>query len=139
MRANNPLTTERIDPIVYPGQVAGHVHISLSQNIDDVDIIPEVSTNNFSPVMFEWITSLLRLGYRTPLEAPDLYKHQDDQSAAIIGNQILETWERQQKGADVFNAWRDFTWVEEESLVDCERWTHGEGEGVEREDGQKVA
>ncbi|KAK1215028.1 hypothetical protein PQX77_022378 [Marasmius sp. AFHP31] len=26
MGANNPLTTERIDPIVYPGQVASHVH-----------------------------------------------------------------------------------------------------------------
>ncbi|KAK1227907.1 hypothetical protein PQX77_009075 [Marasmius sp. AFHP31] len=100
MRANNHLTTERIDPIIYPGQVASHVYTGASQDIDDVDIIAKVSANILSLVTFEWITSLLRLEYRTPLEAPDLYKLQDDQSAAIIGNRILETWERRQKEAD---------------------------------------
>ncbi|KAJ8086007.1 hypothetical protein PM082_004826 [Marasmius tenuissimus] len=74
------------------------------ESIDDADIIPEVSANMFSIITFEWITPLLRLGYRRPLEAPDLYKLQDDRSAAVIGNRILESWERRQKEADEFNA-----------------------------------
>ncbi|KAF9267240.1 ABC transporter [Marasmius fiardii PR-910] len=90
-------------------------------SIDESDIIPEVNANIFSLIVFEWMTPLLRLGYRRPLEAPDLYKLQDERSAAYIGTKILESWERRQKVANEYNArlvngeispgWRKVWWT----------------------------
>ncbi|KAF9268335.1 hypothetical protein L218DRAFT_954696 [Marasmius fiardii PR-910] len=90
-------------------------------SLDESDIIPEVTANIFSLIIFEWITPLLRLGYDRPLEASDLYKLQDERSAAAIGNSILESWEQRQKAANDYNTrlangeispgWRKVWWT----------------------------
>ncbi|KAF9255406.1 ABC transporter [Marasmius fiardii PR-910] len=89
--------------------------------LDEADIIPEVKANILSLILFQWLTPLLRLGYSRPLEATDLYKLQDERSAAYIGNRILESWERRQKTAEEYNnrlangkilpGWRKVWWT----------------------------
>lgn len=64
---------------------------------------PEATAGLFSKLTFTWLTPILRLGYSRPLEAPDLYKLQDSRAAAKIGQQIVESFERRRKVADLFN------------------------------------
>ena len=53
---------------------------------------------------FGWITPLLGLGYARPLEAPDLWKLQDDRSAAYIADKINASFDRRQREAAEYNA-----------------------------------
>lgn len=73
-------------------------------SLDDAKILPDKSANFFSVLTFGWLSSLLALGYARPLEAPDLYKLQDDRGAASIGRQITASYERRKKEAQEYNA-----------------------------------
>ncbi|KAG6854376.1 hypothetical protein C0991_007367 [Blastosporella zonata] len=74
------------------------------QSINDADLIPEATANFFELVTFEWVTPLLGLGYARPLEAPDLYKLQDNRSAASIAEKINASFDRRHKEAQEYNA-----------------------------------
>ena len=91
------------------------------QSIEDADILPEATAGWFSLLTFSWITSLLALGYARPLEASDLYRLQDNRSAALIANKITRSYEARRKAADEYNArlakgefspgWRKVWWT----------------------------
>ncbi|KII89764.1 hypothetical protein PLICRDRAFT_39929 [Plicaturopsis crispa FD-325 SS-3] len=74
------------------------------ESIDDAVLIPEATAGWCSIITFQWITPLLGLGYARPLEAPDLYKLQDDRSAAYIANKILASFDARQEKARAYNA-----------------------------------
>lgn len=74
------------------------------ESIDDAELIPEASANWYSLLTFGWITSILALGYARPLEASDLYKLQDNRSAALIAKKITWSFEVRRKQADEYNA-----------------------------------
>jgi len=52
---------------------------------------------------FNWITTLLGLGYARPLEASDLFKLQDSRAAATIADKISASYERRAKAAKEYN------------------------------------
>ncbi|KAI6025090.1 hypothetical protein PISMIDRAFT_27312 [Pisolithus microcarpus 441] len=65
---------------------------------------PEASAGFFSLLLFSWVTPLLSLGYARPLEAPDLYKLQDQHASIRIANLVLESFKRRRKEAQEYNA-----------------------------------
>ncbi len=72
-------------------------------SIQEADILPETHANWFEILTFGWITSLLALGYARPLEAPDLYKLQDNRGAAFIGEKITASFEKRRLAAAEYN------------------------------------
>ncbi len=72
-------------------------------SLEDADLSPEAHASWFSRLTFNWVTPILSLGYARPLEAPDLYKLQDDFHAAYIGDKITESFERRHKAASEYN------------------------------------
>ncbi|KAF8624506.1 hypothetical protein AX15_005822 [Amanita polypyramis BW_CC] len=73
-------------------------------SIEDSSLIPEATASFLSILTFQWITSLLTLGYARPLEASDLYKLQDHRGAARIANLINESFDRRVEEAAEYNA-----------------------------------
>ncbi|KAF9000599.1 ABC transporter [Cyathus striatus] len=73
-------------------------------SLDDAALIPEATAGFFSILTFEWLSPLLSLGYRRPLEAPDLYKLPADRGAAYIADQINASYDRRRVAADEYNA-----------------------------------
>lgn len=73
-------------------------------NLDDASLSPEATANFLSRLSFTWIWPLLTLGYARPLEAGDLWKLQDDRSAAVIGAKIEQSFSARAKLADRYNA-----------------------------------
>lgn len=65
---------------------------------------PEASAGFFSLLLFSWVTPLLSLGYARPLEAPDLYKLQDQHASIRTANLVLESFKRRRKEAQEYNA-----------------------------------
>jgi hypothetical protein len=107
-------------------------------SIDDADMIPEMTAGWFSIVTFSWITSLLALGYARPLEAPDLYKLQDNRSAAVIAEKINNSFEARRKVAEEYNTrlasgeisagWRKVWWTLRGNRAEHERqWREKDG------------
>lgn len=120
-----PFTTTKIPP---PPKASIH----------DSDLIPEVTANWLSILTFQWITPLLGLGYSRPLEAPDLYKLQDDRAAAYIADRILASFAARQEKAALHNArllsgeikpgWRAIWWTLQGRRADCEKqWRESTG------------
>lgn len=72
-------------------------------SIQEADILPETHANWFEILTFGWITGLLALGYARPLEAPDLYKLQDNRGAAFIGEKITASFEKRRLAAAEYN------------------------------------
>lgn len=73
-------------------------------SVEDSPLIPEASANLLSIITFQWISSLLSLGYSRPLVAGDLYRLQDSRSAASIADQINESFDRRKREAEEYNA-----------------------------------
>lgn len=107
-------------------------------SIDDADMLPEVTAGWFSILTFSWITPLLSLGYVRPLEASDLYKLQDNRSAALIAEKINRSYERRRKVAEEYNtrlangeispAWRKAWWMLQGKAAERERaWREKDG------------
>lgn len=71
--------------------------------MDDSDLIPEASSSLWQLITFGWITPLMTLGYGRPLEPPDLWKLQDERSAAQIADKITESFARRVKEATAYN------------------------------------
>ena len=67
-------------------------------------MIPEANASFLSRLTFQWITSLLSIGYARPLEPSDLYELQDHRSAARIASLINESFDRRVKEAAEYNA-----------------------------------
>ncbi|KZP02968.1 hypothetical protein FIBSPDRAFT_769650 [Athelia psychrophila] len=89
-------------------------------SVHESEMIPEATAGWLSLVTFQWIQPLLSLGYARPLEAPDLYKLQDDRAAAYIAERIIASFDARRIKADEFNArlangdvkpgWRKYIW-----------------------------
>ncbi|KAH9068491.1 ABC transporter [Lactarius deliciosus] len=73
------------------------------ENINDADVIPEMTAGWFSLLTFGWMNSIMTLGYARPLEASDLWKLQDHRSSEVIANLILESFEARRREADEYN------------------------------------
>lgn len=94
-------------------------------------MIPEATAGWFSLLTFEWITPLLSLGYARPLEASDLYRLQDDRSAAYIADKILTSFEARRIRANEYNerlangqvkaGWRNIIWTLKGNRADREK------------------
>ncbi|KAH8831323.1 P-loop containing nucleoside triphosphate hydrolase protein [Flagelloscypha sp. PMI_526] len=67
-------------------------------------LFPEATATWFSRLTFQWITPLLSLGYKRPLEAKDLYRLQDGRASAVVAAKILESYTKRTQKADVYNA-----------------------------------
>ncbi|EPQ54017.1 ABC transporter [Gloeophyllum trabeum ATCC 11539] len=74
-----------------------------TNTLETAPLIPEATAGWFSWLTFGWITHLLAVGYARPLEAPDLYKLQDDRSAALIADKILKSFDRRREEAERYN------------------------------------
>ncbi|KAF5342618.1 hypothetical protein D9611_001580 [Ephemerocybe angulata] len=72
-------------------------------SVDEAELTPEAGASWISIITFDWLTPLLALGYARPLEAPDLFRLQDEHSAAAIAAKIDASYERQQKRASDYN------------------------------------
>jgi hypothetical protein len=72
-------------------------------SVEESELIPEASANWFSLVTFEWVSPLLALGYARPLEAPDLWKLQDERGSAVIAERINASFDRRVAEAAEFN------------------------------------
>lgn len=101
-------------------------------------MLPEATAGWFSILTFSWITSLLALGYARPLEASDLYKLQDNRSAAIIAKEIVRSFEMRRKAAEEYNTrlangeispgWRKVWWSLRRNRAERERtWREKDG------------
>lgn len=100
-------------------------------SIEDATMIPEATAGWFSLLTFEWITPLLSLGYARPLEASDLYRLQDDRSAAYIADKILTSFEARRIRANEYNerlangqvkaGWRNIIWTLKGNRADREK------------------
>ncbi|OSD06330.1 P-loop containing nucleoside triphosphate hydrolase protein [Trametes coccinea BRFM310] len=73
-------------------------------SLDDADLTPEATAGWFSILTFNWITSLMALGYARPLEASDLYKLQEHRAAAVIADKITKSFDARQAAAAEYNA-----------------------------------
>jgi hypothetical protein len=90
-------------------------------SLDDASILPEATAGWFSLVTFGWMSPLMSLGYARTLQPPDLYKLQDNRSAAYIADRINVSYEARKKKADAYNArlangeikpgWRAIWWT----------------------------
>ncbi|KAF6757234.1 ATP-binding cassette transporter YOR1 [Ephemerocybe angulata] len=72
-------------------------------SVDEAELTPEAGASWISLITFDWLTPLLALGYARPLEAPDLFRLQDERSAAAIAAKIDASYERQQRLASEYN------------------------------------
>jgi hypothetical protein len=100
-------------------------------SVNDAALLPEATAGWFSLVTFTWMTPLLSLGYARPLEASDLYKLQDNRSAAYIADKINTSYEARKKKADAYNVrlangeinpgWRVVWWSIRRNRKDRER------------------
>ena len=108
------------------------------ESIDDAEMLPEATANWYSLLTFGWITSILALGYARPLEASDLYRLQDNRSAALIAKKITWSFEVRRKEADNYNArlargeispgWRRAWWLIRGSYHEREKaWREKDG------------
>ncbi|KAH9003060.1 P-loop containing nucleoside triphosphate hydrolase protein [Lactarius hatsudake] len=73
------------------------------ENINDADVIPEITAGWFSLLTFGWMNSIMALGYARPLEASDLWKLQEHRSSEVIANLILDSFETRRREADEYN------------------------------------
>jgi hypothetical protein len=72
-------------------------------SLDDALPIPEITAGWFSLLTFNWISSLMALGYARPLEATDLWKLQGHRSSAVIAEKISASFDARKKKADEYN------------------------------------
>ncbi|KAF9484355.1 ABC transporter [Pholiota conissans] len=72
-------------------------------SIEDAALIPEADAGTFSILTFNWMTSLLNLGYSRPLEPSDLWKLQDERGSAHIAKLINESFDRRVLQAQEYN------------------------------------
>lgn len=106
----------------------------------DAVLTPEASAGWFSLLTFQWMTSLLCLGYARPLEVSDLYKLQDDRAASEVAGKILASYEARRKKAASYNlrlargdidpGWRAAWWFIRGDKTARKRWQ--EQGGVQR-------
>lgn len=94
-----------------------------SGTLEDARMTLEASANWFSLLYFSWMTPMMVLGqfsgiggvdifgyscnmtgYARPLEAVDLWKLQDKNSAGEIGRRITESFRRRHEAAETYNA-----------------------------------
>ncbi|WFD27284.1 hypothetical protein MNAN1_002280 [Malassezia nana] len=72
-------------------------------SIDDAEELPLAHTNIFSDWSYHWISRMLVLGYRRPLEATDLWKMDGPRKAEHLSARVLERWEARMAKADAHN------------------------------------
>lgn len=73
------------------------------ESLDDSKELPIAKLNLFSDWTYHWIMPLLKLGYRRPLEATDLWKMDDPRTAKHISNLLIERWTERVAKADAHN------------------------------------
>ncbi|KAK7032834.1 oligomycin resistance ATP-dependent permease YOR1 [Favolaschia claudopus] len=71
--------------------------------LEDAAFSPELTASFLDILYFGWITPLLGLGYKRPLEATDLYKLGDERSSAYIAERISASFDRRHKAATEYN------------------------------------
>ncbi|WFD33272.1 hypothetical protein MCUN1_000085 [Malassezia cuniculi] len=72
-------------------------------SMDDAPEIPLAHTNWYSDWSYEWITSLLFLGYRRPIEAEDLWKLDGPRQAETLSERLIEEWEMRVAKVEEYN------------------------------------
>lgn len=58
-------------------------------------LLPELNANIFSRITFWWAGSLMKLGYKRPLEKDDLYVLNDVRLAKNIISKFEKSWEKE--------------------------------------------
>lgn len=72
-------------------------------SMDDAPITPEAKANLFSQMYFNWLTPLMKLGARRPLEASDLYRMDKDRQAANLSAKLEASWAKRIIAAEDYN------------------------------------
>lgn len=72
-------------------------------SIDDAEETPIVRANYLSELTYQFITPIMILGYRRPLEATDLWKMDKTRQAETLSTQLNENFERRRKRAEERN------------------------------------
>ncbi|WFD31666.1 hypothetical protein MSPP1_002705 [Malassezia sp. CBS 17886] len=73
-------------------------------SLDTASELPLGRASIFSDWSYNWITPLLVLGYRRPLEAEDLWKMDGPRRSEELSNQLLRRWDARVQVADAHNA-----------------------------------
>lgn len=58
-------------------------------------VSPETSANFFSMITFWWLTPLMTLGYRRPLNEEDLWELKPDDTAHEVSHKMQRHWQRE--------------------------------------------
>lgn len=71
--------------------------------MDEAPVTPEVTASWFSFLFFNWISPMMALGSRRPLQAEDLWKMDDARGAELLSNRLMANFVRRQQEAKEFN------------------------------------
>ncbi len=71
--------------------------------LDQADMIPEVTTNFWNTLTFNWISPLMALGAQRPLEAGDLWKMQPEREAKYMAQKLATIFQRKWDEAEAYN------------------------------------
>lgn len=72
-------------------------------SMDDSGQIPLAYTNFYMDWSYEWITPLLFLGYRRPIEPEDLWKLDSPRQAETLSERLIVEWEKRVAKCDEHN------------------------------------
>ena len=71
--------------------------------MEDAPILPYSKANPLSVLTYQWVTPIMTLGYRRPLEATDLWKMDEKRSAEVLSKRLSSDWERRVQQAEEAN------------------------------------
>lgn len=72
-------------------------------SMDDAPQLPIRQSNILSYIFFGWMTPLMFLGYRRPLEATDLWSMDDPRKAEHLSRRLLKQWDARVARAAKYN------------------------------------
>ncbi|KAH6913154.1 ABC protein [Coprinopsis sp. MPI-PUGE-AT-0042] len=72
-------------------------------NPDDSQVTPFATANFISVMLYSWITPIMTLGYQRTLQASDLWKLDEEHTAASLTRRFEAAYERRCQDAETFN------------------------------------
>jgi ATP-binding cassette subfamily C (CFTR/MRP) protein 1 len=68
--------------------------------IEDATVIPLDTAGFLSILTYAWISPMMQIGYRRPLEVGDLWKVEPSRESHILSQQLNDAWLEEQKRAN---------------------------------------
>ncbi len=72
-------------------------------SLEDAPSLPYARANVASVFTYSWVSPVMVLGYRRPLEATDLWRMDEARTAKRLSSKLIDDWERRVRNAQAFN------------------------------------